>query len=139
AHAAPDYNGHWYAGSTDSGWGFELLDVSTGGTSPTVIVYLYYPGPSNRPFWATASGTLVNNSVTMPVYKITNGYCRSGCIPPAGGAQGAQIGSMTLTLNPITGTQRPTGAVTFNMANGDGTSFSRTNEAIQMLSLPTGQ
>jgi hypothetical protein len=72
------------------------------------------------------------------VYKITNGFCRT-CPPPAGGAQGAQIGSMTLTLNPINGTQRPTGTVTFNMANGDGTSFTRTNEGIQMLSLPTGQ
>ncbi|HEY7872402.1 MAG TPA: hypothetical protein VIC31_06730 [Rudaea sp.] len=138
SHATPDYNGHWYAGSADSGWGFELLDVNTGSTAPTVVVYLYYPGKSNQPVWATASGTLVGNSVTMPVYKITNGFCRT-CPPPAGGAQGAQIGSMTLTLNPINGTQRPTGTVTFNMANGDGTSFTRTNEGIQMLSLPTGQ
>jgi len=138
SHATPDYNGHWYAGSADSGWGFELLDVNTGSTAPTVVVYLYYPGKSNQPVWATASGTLAGNSVTMPVYKITNGFCRT-CAPPAGGAQGAQIGSMTLTLNPINGTQRPTGTVTFNMANGDGSSFTRTNEAIQMLSLPTGQ
>jgi hypothetical protein len=139
AHAAPDYNGHWYAGSTDSGWGFELLDVSNGSAAPAVIVYLYYPGKSNQPVWATASGTLTGNSVTMPVYTITNGYCRSGCTPPAGGLNGAQIGTMTLTLNPISGTQRPTGTVTLNLANGDGTAFARNNEAVQMLSLPTGQ
>src|SRR5262249_52906287 len=28
-HGTPDYNGHWYAPS-DSGWGFELLDVQSG-------------------------------------------------------------------------------------------------------------
>ncbi|MBS0556267.1 MAG: hypothetical protein JSR27_02505 [Proteobacteria bacterium] len=138
AHATPDYNGHWYAGSSDSGWGFELLDVKTGSASPVVIVYIYYPGKSNQPTWATASGTLVGNSVTMPVSTITNGYCRT-CQPPTGGSQGAQIGSMTLTLNPISGTQRPTGTVSFNLANGDGTSFARSNAPIQMLSLPTGQ
>lgn len=138
AHATPDYNGHWYAGSTDSGWGFELLDVNTGGAGPAVIVYLYYPGKSNQPVWATASGTLSGTGVTMPVYRIANGYCRT-CTPPAGGLQGTQIGTMTLKLNPINGTQRPTGTVTFNLTNGDGTSFARDNEAIQMLSLPTGQ
>ncbi|MGH8090239.1 MAG: hypothetical protein ACREO6_02175 [Rudaea sp.] len=137
AHAMPDYNGHWNA-PTDSGWGFELLDVSNGSAAPAVIVYLYYPGKSNQPVWATASGTLAGNSATMPVYSIANGYCRT-CTPPAGGLSGTQIGTMTLTLNSISGTQRPTGKVTFNLANGDGTSFARTNETIQMLSLPTGQ
>jgi hypothetical protein len=88
--------------------------------------------------WATASGSLVGNNVTMPVYKITAGYCRT-CTPPSGSAQGAQIGSMTLSLNPVSGAQRPTGTVTFNLSNGDGTSFARTNEAIVMFSLPTGQ
>ncbi|HST27318.1 MAG TPA: hypothetical protein VLK26_03005 [Rudaea sp.] len=137
AHATPDYNGHWYAGSSDSGWGFELLDVSTGSASPAVIVYLYYPGPGNQPAWATASGTLAGNTVTMQVYKVTSGYCRT--CTPSGNVQGTQIGNMTLSLNPISGTERPTGTVTFNLSNGDGTSFARTNEAIVMLSLPTGQ
>lgn len=137
-HATPDYNGHWYAGSTDSGWGFELLDVSNGSASPSVIVYLYYPGPGNQPTWATASGTLVGNNVTMPVYKITTGYCRI-CAPPSGNTQGTQIGNMTLSLNPVFATQRPTGTATFNLSNADGTSFTRSNEAIVMFSLPTGQ
>jgi hypothetical protein len=138
AHATPDYNGHWYAGSTDSGWGFELLDVDTGSASPTVIVYFYYPGPGNQPTWATASGTLIGNTATMPVYKVTSGYCRT-CTPPSGSVQGTSIGNVTLSLDPVSGTQRPTGTVTFNLSNGDGTSFARSNEAIVMFSLPTGQ
>ncbi|MBS0485951.1 MAG: hypothetical protein JSS13_01285 [Proteobacteria bacterium] len=138
AHATPDYNGHWYA-PTDSGWGFELLDVNTGSASPSVIVYLYYPGSGNQPTWATASATLTGGSATLPVYKIANGYCRT-CAPPTGGLHpGSSIGSMTLNLNAIVAGQRPTGTVTFNLANGDGTSFARSNEAIQMLSVPTGQ
>ncbi|HMM56944.1 MAG TPA: hypothetical protein PKD77_05045 [Rudaea sp.] len=137
-HATPDYNGHWYAGSADSGWGFELLDINTGGATPAIIVYLYYPGKSNQPTWATASGTLVGNTVTMPVKAITSGYCRT-CPPPAGDPQGTQIGNMTLTLDPISGTQNPTGTVTFNLANGDGTFFARTDVGIKMLSVPTGQ
>lgn len=139
SHAIPDYNGHWYAGTADSGWGFELLDVSTGSASPTVIIYMYYPGPNNQPTWAAASGTLVNNSVTMQVVQIANGYCRT-CTPPAGGAQpGAPIGSMTLKLNPIVTGQHPTGTATFQLAYPGGGSFARNDTGIQMLSTPTGQ
>lgn len=139
AHATPDYNGHWYAGSADSGWGFELLDVKTGAASPTVIIYMYYPGPNNQPTWATASGTLVNNTVTMQVVQIANGYCRT-CAPPTGGLQpGPSIGSMTLKLNPIVPGQQPTGTATFQLAYPGGGAFARNNIGIQMLSAPTGQ
>jgi hypothetical protein len=137
SHATPDYNGHWYAPG-DSGGGFEVLDVNTGGATPTVIVYLYYPGMSNQPMWATASGALAGNNVTMPVYQIANGYCRT-CQPPAGNLQGLLIGNMTLKLNALMPNQQPTGTVTFNLANVDGTSFARSNETVQMLSVPTKQ
>ncbi|MHB8446545.1 MAG: hypothetical protein ACYC7G_06135 [Rudaea sp.] len=138
SHATPDYNGHWYAGSADSGWGFELLDVNEGSASPAVFVYMYYPGPNNQPTWAAASGTLINNSTTMQVVQITNGYCRT-CTPPAGGVQpGPSIGSMRLTLNPITAGQQPTGIVTFQLAYPGGGAFTRNNVPIQMLSVPTG-
>ncbi|MDE1885953.1 MAG: hypothetical protein KGH92_08610 [Xanthomonadaceae bacterium] len=139
SHATPDYNGHWYAGSADSGWGFELLDVNVGSASPAVFVYMYYPGPNNQPTWAAASGTLVNNSATMQVVQIANGYCRT-CTPPAGGVQpGPSIGSMRLTLNPITAGQQPTGIATFQLAYPGGGAFTRNNVPIQMLSVPTGR
>jgi hypothetical protein len=140
AHATPDYNGHWYAGSADSGWGFELLDVNTGSASPTVIVYMYYPGPDNQPTWAAASGTLVNGSATMQVVQIANGYCRT-CTPPTGGAQpGSPIGSMTLKLNPVVAGQHPTGTATFQLAYPGGSgAFARSNVGIQMLSSPSTQ
>ena len=53
-----DYNGHWFAPS-DSGWGFELLDVAgSSGSPPSIYAYVYYPGPNNQPTWAFATGTL---------------------------------------------------------------------------------
>ena len=139
SHATPDYNGHWYAGSADSGWGFELLDVNQGSAPPAVFVYMYYPGPNNQPTWAAASGTLINNSATMQVVQIANGYCRT-CTPPAGGVlPGPSIGSMRLTLNPITAGQQPTGIATFQLAYPGGGAFTRNNVPIQMLSVPTGR
>jgi|GEM_PF-643813 hypothetical protein len=140
AHATPDYNGHWYAPS-DSGWGFELVDVANGGGNPTVIVTVYYPGPNNQPTWATGSATLSGGSTpsaTMPLYQIANGYCRT-CSPPTGGTQpGPSIGTMTLTLNPIMNGQQPSGTASIQAAYAAGGSFTRNNIAIQMLSTQTG-
>lgn len=139
AHATPDYNGHWYA-PTDSGWGFELVDIASAfgmGAPPTVIVYMYYPGPNNEPTWATASEGLVNNSATMQVQQIANGYCRT-CPAPAGGLSATpSIGTMTLTLDPIVSGHQPTGKVSFQLAYPGGGSFVRSNIPIQMLSVPT--
>jgi hypothetical protein len=138
AHASPDYNGHWYAPS-DSGWGFELLDVNPGSGSPLVFVYVYYPGPNNQPAWATASGVLANGSVSMPLQQISNGYCRT-CSPP-GSLSAITIGTMTITLNPVVAGQHPTGTATIAAAYGlpDGSGFNRTNIPITMLSVPTGE
>lgn len=135
AHASPDYNGHWYAPS-DSGWGFELLDIDNGTSSPTVVVEFYYPGANGLATWATASGTLNNGSTTLDLQQVTNGYCRT-CSPP-GAPTGQSIGTMTLHLNPIVNGTAPTGTATIQ-ANFTGGSFTRNNIGIQMLSLPTGE
>ena len=137
AHASPDFNGHWYAPS-DSGWGFELLDVNMGsGGDPSVFVYVYYPGPNNQPAWATASGTLTNGSVTMQLLQVSNGYCRT-CPPVA--LTAPSIGTMTLSLQaPASSGERSTGTATILANYPGGGGFNRTNIPIQMLSLPTGQ
>ena len=133
AHATPDWNGHWAAPS-DGGWGFELLDVNTAG-APTIIVYVYYPGPANQPIWATASGTLVGNGVSnMQLLQISNGYCRS-CTPPSQ-LSGNAIGSMSLSFDPPNPARGfTTGTATITTSAG----FTRTNIPISMLSVPTGQ
>ena len=137
AHASPDFNGHWYAPS-DSGWGFELLDVNMGsGGDPSVFVYVYYPGPNNQPAWATASGTLTNGSVTMQLLQVSNGYCRT-CPPVA--LTAPSIGTMTLSLHaPASSGERSTGTATILANYPGGGGFNRSNIPIQMLSLPTGQ
>jgi len=132
-HASPDWNGHWFA-PADGGWGFELLDVDTTG-APTIIVYVYYPGPNNQPVWATASGTLNGTSVAnMPLLQISNGYCR-GCAPPPQ-LSGAVIGTMSLSFDPPNpGRGYTTGTATITTSSG----FSRNNIGVSMLSVPTGQ
>ncbi len=138
SHGSPDYNGHWNASGSDSGWGFELLDVKSGNSNPVVIIYLYYPDENNQATWATASGTLVNGSVTMPLQQVTSGYCRT-CTKPSGDATADTIGSVTLGLAPITAGQTPAGTATIHAAYPNGGGFNRTSEPIKMLSVPTGQ
>ncbi len=136
-HASPDFNGHWFA-SSDSGWGFELLDVAgSAGAAPTVVIYVYYPGPNGQPTWATASGALVNGTATMQLLQVSNGYCRT-CAPPAQGLTGTSVGTFSLSLTAGAPGAKPTGSATI-VANYPGGSFSRSNDAIAMLSVPTGQ
>jgi hypothetical protein len=137
-HANPDFNGHWFA-SSDSGWGFELLDVAgSGGGAPTVVIYVYYPGPNGQPAWATASGALVNGAATMQLLQVSNGYCRT-CAPPSQGLTGTSVGTFSLSLTAGVSGAKPTGTASI-VANYPGSgSFSRSNDAITMLSLPTGQ
>ena len=137
AHANPDYNGHWYA-SSDPGWGFELLDVAApGAAGPTIVAIMYYPGPNNQPAWAQATGTLVGNTAAMQLQAVDNGYCRS-CPPPTS-LEGATIGAMTITLDPVVAGQYPTGHATVQANYPGGGAFARTNIPIVMLSVPTGK
>jgi hypothetical protein len=139
-HANPDFNGHWFAAS-DSGWGFELLDVAgSGGGAPAVIIYVYYPGPNGQPTWATASGLLVNGAASMQLLQISNGYCRT-CAPPTQGLTGTNIGTFSLSLTAGAAGAKSTGTASISAAYRlpDGSGFNRTDDPITMLSLPTGQ
>ena len=134
-HASPDYNGLWYA-PADSGWGFELLDVATGDSSPFINLLMYLPGTGNQPTWAIATGNLTNGSATLPLQQISNGFCRS-CPPPPDQTT-TTIGSITLTLDPIAAGQQPGGTASFTATYPTGGTFSRSNIPIQMFSVPTG-
>jgi len=137
-HANPDFNGHWFA-PTDSGWGFELLDVAgSAGAAPTVVIYVYYPGPNGQPAWVTGSSTLVNGTATMQLLQVSNGYCRT-CSPPAQGLTGTNVGTFSLSLTAGPPGAKPSGTATIVANYPGGGSFSRSNDAITMLSVPTGQ
>jgi hypothetical protein len=135
-HASPDYNGHWYA-PPDSGWGMEVLDYDGNASSSTVFVLVYYPDANGLPTWAVASGTLGNGNANLQVLARTNGYCRT-CTPPATSTTNP-IGTLTLSLTPGAGTNRDTGTASFTINYPGGGSFSRSNDPITQLSLPTGQ
>ena len=137
-HASPDYNGLWYAGEADTGWGFELLDTK-GSPNPAINILMYLPPASAgaNPTWALAEGALINGSVTMPLQQISNGYCRS-CPPPQTQTT-TNNGTITLHLTPGNAGQRPSGTATFNISYPGGGSLSRNNIPIQMFSVPTGQ
>lgn len=135
SHPNPDLNGHWFAPS-DSGWGMEVLDVSTGaGSAPTIVIYMYYPGPNGQPTWATASGLLANGSATMPLLQVSDGYCRT-CTPPSK-LTANNVGTITLAFSQAkAGGAVPAGSATVSANYPGGGGFYRTLIPTQMLSTP---
>ena len=131
----PDYNGIYYAPS-DSGWGFELVDiVSTTGGAPFINVLIYLPGTDNLTNWLSGSGTMVGNSVNLPLKQVNNGYCRT-CTPPTS-LTADDVGTMQLTFgtpNPGNGFAPIT--ATMNVSYPGGASFNRATIPVVMLSLP---
>jgi len=135
-HASPDYNGHWYA-PLDANWGMEILDYDGNATSSSVFVLVYYPDANGLPTWAVASGTLNNGTANLQALARTNGYCRT-CTPPTTTAT-SPIGTLTLSLTPGPPLGKATGTASFTINYPGGGSFSRSNDPITQLSLPTGQ
>jgi hypothetical protein len=133
--ATPDYNGVWYAPS-DSGWGFEFVDIaSTTGGAPFINVLIYLPGADNKSNWLSGSGTLQGLSANLQLKQVNNGYCRT-CTPPAS-LTADDVGTMLLTLStPNPGNGFSTVTATINVSYPGGGSFNRTNIPVVMLSMP---
>lgn len=92
---ALDRTGHWYAGSTDSGWGVTTLSYDAG--TDGLFMVVYYPDSSGRPRWAAAQSNDFASGSAMPLMQV-QGYCRS-CPKPAAGNPATQVGTVTLTLD----------------------------------------
>lgn len=133
-HPTPDFNGHWFS-VNDGGWGMEVLDFNGNAASSSVFVLVYYPDADGLPTWALASGTLNNGAANLQVLARANGYCRT-CTPPPSATTNV-IGNLTLQLN-AAGAATPTGTASFTINYPGGGSFSRSNDAITLLSLPNG-
>jgi len=115
-NASPDRGGLYYGGSSDSGWGFSVLDVNRGAAGEQVFSVLYYPDANGKPIWAVANAQPFVNSQTIPLIQNAAGYCRT-CTPVAQN----QVQAGTITLNFGT-----TNTATI-VANYPGGSFTRTN------------
>jgi len=115
-NASPDRGGLYYGGSSDSGWGFSVLDVNRGAAGEQVFSVLYYPDANGKPIWAVANAQPFVNGQTIPLIQNAAGYCRT-CTPVAQN----QVQAGTITLNFGT-----TNTATI-VANYPGGSFTRTN------------
>ncbi|WP_020684026.1 hypothetical protein [Rudaea cellulosilytica] len=115
-NASPDRGGLYYGGSSDSGWGFSVLDVNRGSAGEQVFSVLYYPDANGKPIWAIANMQPFVNGQTIPLIQNAAGYCRT-CTPVAQN----QVQAGTITLNFGT-----TNTATI-VANYPGGSFTRTN------------
>ena len=115
-NASPDRGGLYYGGSSDSGWGFSVLDVDRGAAGEQVFSVLYYPDANGKPIWAVANAQPFVNGQTISLIQNAAGYCRT-CTPVAQN----QVQAGTITLNFGT-----TNTATI-VANYPGGSFTRTN------------
>jgi hypothetical protein len=93
---AMDRTGHWFAGSSDAGWGVTVLGYQSG-AADGVFMVLYYPDSAGRPRWAAAQDNTFESGTPMALMQV-QGYCRT-CARPPGGNPAIQVGTVTLTLD----------------------------------------
>ncbi|HET6631595.1 MAG TPA: hypothetical protein VFG73_02685 [Rhodanobacteraceae bacterium] len=127
--AAHDLNGLWNHGEGDSGWGFSVINWTTG-DSTTLSALFYYYDKDNKSRWVQAEPNAYGPGTTFNLYQLT-GYCRACGEQPI---PAEQVGTLMLDLN------APDGTLTGNTLSIDidnGT-FKRTDVPVQMLSRPPG-
>ncbi len=138
AHATPDFNGDWYGGPNDAGWGIAVIYVNDGSGPPSMVVIMYYPDGLGALRWAIGdvSDYVSGQSITL---QQVSGYCRN-CPAPAA-LSGTAIGQVALTLNQPLQESTPSGINTISLNvtyPGTTGSFIRTNTPLTLLSAPTG-
>ncbi len=137
-HPAPDFNGIWYAGEGDSGWGVSVLDVDQSPARSHLTTVVYYPDASGTLRWAIGESGSFTSGTPFQLLGL-HGYCRL-CTPVAPVSQ--PIGEITLTLNAATAEppgQVPTGInrISIDVGYGSDTQrFQRTNLPFTMQSIP---
>lgn len=117
--AAVDFSGTWYAGPTDSGWGFSVQSFRAGANDGLAFA-LYYADPEGRPQWAIAQSANYVPGEPMQLRRLS-GYCRT-CERPAGALQETVVGTVSIELyEPGLGQDR----VSFDIDQGNGQRFVR--------------
>jgi hypothetical protein len=117
--AEVDFSGTWYAGPTDSGWGFSVQSFRAGANDGLAFA-LYYADPEGRPQWAIAQSANYVPGAPMQLRRLS-GYCRT-CERPAGALQETVVGTVSIELfEPGQGQDR----VSFDIDQGNGQRFVR--------------
>jgi len=128
--AQVDFSSTWYAGPTDSGWGFSVQSFRAGSNDGLAFA-LYYADTEGNPQWAIAQSLNYDPAQSMPLRRL-QGYCRT-CPRPEGALPETVVGSVTLSLfEPGQGTDR----VSFDIDLGNGQRFQRENVPIIPASTP---
>lgn len=137
-HPVPDFNGLWYAGSSDSGWGVSILDVDQSPARSHLTTVIYYPDAQGALRWAIGESGAFESGVPFPLLGFT-GYCRT-CEPVPRASR--QIGSITLDLaqptvepsgSPLSGVNRMSVDVGYG---ADNRRFVRDDVPFTMQSIP---
>jgi hypothetical protein len=137
-HPQPDFNGLWYGGSADSGWGVSILDVDQSPARSHLTTVIYYPDAQGALRWAIGENGAFESGTPFPLLAF-DGYCRT-CAPVAPTSR--PIGSITLELAqatmeppgaPLSGTNR----ISVDIEAGTGNQrFIRRNIPFTMESIP---
>ena len=125
-----DLNGFWNAGGSDSGWGFATIETSDEGGTSLNTGLLYYYDDQNQPTWVQVDPGQDSNNVYEP-----HGYCRTCEKQPL---TGTAIGTMKFGLTRPEHVELPSGDNTVDIDIGK-YGFMRTDTAVRMYSIPSGQ
>jgi hypothetical protein len=111
--ATPDFSGAW--GTTESGWGLDLVSFRVGDTS-TLTGVLFYPDANNDGRWATFTTTSPTTPTTVQLLQ-RQGYCRT-CPIPAGNVPDTPVGTIRLTMTSPSADRNAGNRVSFDVTYG---------------------
>lgn len=130
SRAEVDFSNTWYAGPTDSGWGFSVQSFRAGSADGLAFA-LYYADSQGNPQWAIAQTANYVAGEAIELRRL-GGYCRT-CPRPAGALPETVVGTVALELfEPGMGTDR----VSFDIDQGNGVRFVRSNVPIISANTP---
>lgn len=133
ARPAVNYSGLWFAGSQDDGWGWSILNFTTGTTASTYGLLFYYDALGN-PAWGYSLHSGVSpNSATSIFHR--KGYCRTCTVAPF---VDAVAGSVTFGFTQPSGSAAANNRVSFDATpqNSVGGRFARSNSPFVLLTTP---
>ncbi len=126
-----NFDGHWYAGPDDNGWGF-TLEVE----GSNVAITLYYYDAAGNPRWAQGVTTFDSTHMEISMFDYI-GFCRL-CTPTDVQSTSLLVGTISLDLG--TPTQSLEGGNTVSVdityAGTEGGNWSRSAVPVQLISSP---
>jgi hypothetical protein len=133
----PDFGGHWWGGTLESGWGLEITTLRVN-NSTLLVAILYYPDAAGVLRWAIGSSNTFTSGGSFDLLE-QNGFCRSCPVPTK---TTAKIGTITLTLNQPTREDDQNGAAPLSGTNRVDIQipgvFVRNNVPLTLISAPPG-